>query len=661
MVSGEAPDYFRDVYGDATIGWVPPVYNYKYVENVPERGADNSSFRWEEVQIDLDDIQSGAWITFTMPDMYMLQVTPDLGWNDELAMFGETNELPDHNPHLVSLGPFSIENGTLTDNEDNSVTVALDSANMQSAVIDGYDKYLWRAVPWADGNPGLGGVGQPFTYISSIDQLKFTVDEVIKETNKSIQTISGTKSTRVTITIEDDGSNPEVFVEQTETTWKVLFNIDRPRIIFRIVATDSGGTAVGYHKVDIEYDSFGQDDIHIWNVFDSFALMASLDRLPEETNSELKERIMDAFENRGAPHYSALIKGMNRELGLQRYDSAISITRTLTHNNRPAEDIVSVESNHVRMSVFSPNMIIYDEIQRVNSYYNTLRTTKRINNIISITTSSDIEIAPATYSVTEDTEGNEILFTDIKDRIVKITYLYKEDIDYETYPKIGDVVAALNAVVNQSNLSIVDATIDTRLSGEELAKYIYKSINTINIDNPTTEIGWSLIGLFAISNEEYKQSFADEANMYFDSDFFKFVMELKSKTNIEWGFVIADKDFWDSVDSEQYGRDSLPIVFDPKISHYVTAIPVKDDSISFDPWESMRNNYYYDSLLIKNVGYPQTVFRSGVGFKKDCAVSTEIVHVNAAEKRVNQNPVVYAPEDKFEVTPSDVANYIVNL
>ena len=150
--------------------------------------------------------------------------------------------------------------------------------------------------------------------------------------------------------------------------------------------------------------------------------------------------------------------------------------------------------------------------------------------------------------------------------------------------------------------------------------------------------------------------------MFFDSSFYATVLELKSKTNIEWGFVVADKDYWDSVDSNEYGRDSLPIPYDIPISNFVTAVPVKsNDDIKFDPWEAFRMNYYFNGTLLKNSGFSRSLFKSGVGSKKDCAVSAKIVSVSAEDSKINLNPIVFKPEDSLTVTIDDIESIIVDL
>ena len=215
MTNDKRPDYYTDVYGDSSITWVPPVVEYGYHQNLTKRGENNRTFRWEEVQIPLSGAISGAMLDYIMPDEYIIQISPDIGWHDKLSMLGDPGYTDGKNPHLKSIGPLSISNGQLTDNLDGSVQYDLSLDQWQSSLPKGYTKYVWRAVPFGDGNPGLGGIEQEFEYVSTYDQLKFSVDTFLKETKRPVQIISGKKSNRVVISIEYKSLTP--FVKNTSS------------------------------------------------------------------------------------------------------------------------------------------------------------------------------------------------------------------------------------------------------------------------------------------------------------------------------------------------------------------------------------------------------------------------------------------------------------
>jgi hypothetical protein len=659
QIPDELPEYWRDLYGDATIAWVPPVHNYDYPHNYGIRTVGDRDFTWEEVTVQLEDVQDQAIVDFLVPDTYVIQITPDIGWSNVLAMFGEDEELGLNNPHLWSSTTFSIEHGTLVDNGDGSVTATLTESSMRNATVPGFTKYLWRAVPWANGNPGLGGLPVKFEYVNSFDLLKFTIDEIIKETRKPIQTISGTKAPLVTLKVEED-NNPDLIIEQTENTWRISFTIDRSNIRFRIKATDENETLVGYHKVDIDYDSFEQIDGHVWNTFDSFGLTASLERLPNEFSASLRERIIDAFQNRGSSNYAGLVFGVNRDLGIERYDSALKITRAENISSIPLESSVFIDVTHTRIGVEASSFVIDNEVHKIDTYFNTVYTNKRISRIKSIVNEKNVEIPETMYLVTDDPEGNEIELDRRIRGIIKITYQYVEDIDFNEYPLIGDVREQLVSLKSPAGETLFDIAIDERLTGSESSKNLYQIYGVLNRNTTEFLVGWSPVGLHAIPNPEWKRSFRADDSTFFESDFYQYVVELRSQTHIEWGRVVADRDRWDAVESEQYGRDSLPIAFDTKLSNYALTVPTNSKFL-FDPWEAFRVGYYYNGNLIKNSGFPKSVFRSGVGYKKDCIVGLEVVSLSAPEDKINQNPVVESPESTVDLDDDAINDIVISF
>lgn len=657
------PHYWQDLYGKATITWVPPVTSYNYPENLGIRTALNRDFRWGEVTIDLDDVQEDAVLDFTMPDSYMIQITPDLGWGNVLAMFGEDEELNLNNPHIKSFGPFIMSAGTLTDNGDDTVTATLSEDEIRSVTIAGANKYLWRAVPWADNNAGLGGLPETFQFISNQNDLNFSVDEIIKETRRPIQTVSGTKSVRATISVENE-NNPTVFVEQTEAVWRVFYTIDRPLVQFRIKAADDSGTIVGFHQVSIEYDTFNQTDGHVWNTFDSFALAASLERLPEEHNQSLRERTIDAFSNRGGSDYFRLITALNRELGLERVRDGLILGRALNPMGEPVESSIDIEAGHTRIGVRADSFIINDEIKKVDPYFHTIFTDKRIDRINNIFTDKGVEIPKAEYEVIDEPEGNEIKFTNAVSGILRVSYGYVEDIKYNEHPLLGDVFVALSRVINPSGIGVVTVEMNSRLSGSEPASALYKISGFITTDFPILEIGWGRAAISSVSNREWKRSFRDSETLYFNSVYYRYVLELKSQTNIEWGFVVADKDFWDPLDSDHYGRQALEFAHDIRLSNYSLPVRAPEDEYgrsSFDPWEAFRMGYYFDRLLIKNTAFPKIVFKSGVGFEKDCVVSVKIINLSAPKDKINQNPIVELPANVLDIDEDAVSNTLISF
>ena len=58
--------------------------------------------------------------------------------------------------------------------------------------------------------------------------------------------------------------------------------------------------------------------------------------------------------------------------------------------------------------------------------------------------------------------------------------------------------------------------------------------------------------------------------------------------------------------------------------------------------------YYFAGELIKNAGFKKTMFRSGVGFEKDCRASLKFINVSSDDGQINLNAYVALPENAGE-------------
>lgn len=76
-------------------------------------------------------------------------------------------------------------------------------------------------------------------------------------------------------------------------------------------------------KIDISFKN-GFTEVYdlmphqIWNYFDEFGALLSCPRIPEESNVEYKERILDVFENPAGASLPGLINGIARELAIRK-------------------------------------------------------------------------------------------------------------------------------------------------------------------------------------------------------------------------------------------------------------------------------------------------------------------------------------------------------
>ena len=58
---------------------------------------------------------------------------------------------------------------------------------------------------------------------------------------------------------------------------------------------------------------------NIVNRFDEHGDLLSLDRLPEEKNSDFRQRMLDVSVNKGDPTYEGFINNLSREFGLEKF------------------------------------------------------------------------------------------------------------------------------------------------------------------------------------------------------------------------------------------------------------------------------------------------------------------------------------------------------
>jgi len=126
---------------------------------------------------------------------------------------------------------------------------------------------------------------------------------------------------------------------------------------------------------------------HIWNVFDEFGLLVGLDRLPRETNKELKERILDVFKNPGNSTTKGLINSISRELGLKKDEVNIELLNNPKYqetlfkpNGQPTNKLIGfVETIDKEFNIYWDrakwDMGYWDSIEKDGDGYTTLPTT----------------------------------------------------------------------------------------------------------------------------------------------------------------------------------------------------------------------------------------------------------------------------------------------
>lgn len=92
-----------------------------------------------------------------------------------------------------------------------------------------------------------------------------------------------------------------------------------------------------FHPFDaIDVDSTLHYDYsihHIWNVFDEFALLVGISRLPGERNAGFKERILDVFRKPGNSTTQGMLNALSRELGVSKDEIVVGSLANPTYMN----------------------------------------------------------------------------------------------------------------------------------------------------------------------------------------------------------------------------------------------------------------------------------------------------------------------------------------
>ena len=86
------------------------------------------------------------------------------------------------------------------------------------------------------------------------------------------------------------------------------------------------------------------------------------------------------------------------------------------------------------------------------------------------------------------------------------------------------------------------------------------------------------------------------------------------------------------------------------------------DSAKFDPYEAFRMNYSFNGIKIRNAGFLNWHFRSGVGHEKDCklSVGTILIESNKSEQ-LNLEPTHYTSQGILDLSEHDFSNLAITL
>lgn len=582
----------------------------------------------DELHID-EYLYKNPYIDFVLPTGYLLQITPDLGWHDMLSMFEQSDS---KNPHLRTMGPYSITQGNLLDESDGSVSVTLTTGQLDGICHPDYRSFLWRAIAISP-NTTLGDAGLPakYEYIGRVLDSEFSVDNILESANSPVKIITGTRTHRMTITV--DGEDHPGTSYPTDTTWKLIFILESPSKRIAIQGVDSGGTLTSIRYLDLNTDVYPQKQQELWNVFDEHALLVDIARLPQEGNRQLYHRIRDYFRNPGGFSFEGVVNGGLRELGLSKITDGIIISPARDSYNR-------IIHNPINIIVGAASIIVRSESMRRTELHKVdpIRGTIDLNRLPwtcpdGYSLPDEIEDRPFIYRVRIDKE-------DLYGTIVEITYDYAEELKFKDFDNLKDIILALSKLTNPSDINLFDKVlISDKLAGGEDCFGLYQGAYSLGKTNIT--IPWSKFFLRRVGDRQYREHFRVEDEPLWFTKYYEIVKKLKATNHTFWGHIEIDKDFWNEFDSNRQGFDVVPTQFDPGLSFYYSPISGSVRSSILDSIEAFGRQYIgYSGETLDNQGLRPDQFNPGVGYKPDLKVNLHIT--NSQELVTGSNDYILA-------------------
>lgn len=526
----------------------------------------------------IDDIhidryqKKNAFIDYLIPTGYLIQISPDLGWHNTFALFEGTQI----NPHLYTFGPYSISQANLTDNLDNTVQCEITESDFASALSKDYTKYLWRAVPLSpNGSLTLGGHPARFRYIGQILTNDFQIDDFEDDELNPVKVFTGKRNKRLSILI--DGEEHPNTEYPTDNSWKVTINLASAERRIAISARDTGGATTTPFYYTLKVKSYQQAESSVWNAFDEHGVLMDIKRIPREDNESFRERIKDVVPGSTSPIFRGIVNTASRELGLTRIENALTLIPAKNRYNYKRNSIVQLEVTSYSLRIRNSEMI-RTETKKVDPVYNYVVLDKLPNglpisiNFEGVTIKESLISRPDPfYDFEPDIYKVHIKDPKVYGKAVSITYEYFEELFFQDYPSLGLLLNKIKQVKDNAGNSIVSIQLNEFLSGSENCRGLYKDYFEIS-NTDEISLSWSPIILNKISDNKFIRYYTRTVQDPRKSKAYEYVKELKSKSRILWGFVEADRDFWDAASSNDEGLASFPIQTDPQLSYIYTQI-----------------------------------------------------------------------------------------
>jgi hypothetical protein len=598
-------------------------------------------------EIHLDQfMERNPYMTGIIPDGYMVQISPDLGWHDKRAMMSQSAN--SSNPFIKTFGPFSIENGNLIDNLDGSVSATIDEIDFKKVTNDKYKKYLWRAFPVSpNGALGLESVPESFEFIGrSVDE-NFSVEEVQDDPLTTVKVIVGTKSENMTIVVDDIASHGNLeYLSQTK--WRLTINVLMEKQVVKIYGKHEGGATTSTKFIELKNNLYTPVYQGLWNTFDEHGSLLDIKRLPHESNEDYKNRIRSVTVSPGGSSFLGVANSASRELGVLKIAGAIVLEMPKDKYSISLHNSVAVEFGSVYFRARTASMSIKEKLF-VDPVYMTVNLSKHIAEIPTLVQLEDGTPVPVSKTFIDIDEENpsvsrlKIDFLPAKGKFIYVQYNYYEQLLYKDFPTIGDLQEAISKLTDHTGHKLFNCYANQLLSGNEDCLGLFIDSGTLT-PNSLLSIGWSPIRIRKISDKHFREYFYRDGESYRNTKFYTYVTELKSNSRTLWGSVQADRDFWDAADNTSRSFDHIPTLMDPEIVSYKT-FGTGDTLKRLDSADAWARSYIgTNNETLNNAGLDVRVFQPGVAHTFDLTPGIETFYsrkISPEDLRLSVSPIKF--------------------
>lgn len=386
------------------------------------------------------------------------------------------------------------------------------------------------------------------------------------------------------------------------------------------------GAKTLYFKQNYSWIKFGSESLtdilahHVWNVFDEFALLLGIRRRFMETNSELKERVLDVFRFPGNSTKLGLQRAVGRELGLVFSTTWPEDSTSFVINEEIEGISIIPETFIVNGQVLQDGQYEYDYATKEYTIYPKYRVFYDKN--LSYQFSNTVLSPTKTVKLVSGVKQGHIITPVINPSNLKEWSTIVIDGDGDI--KVDIVRYDFDKYVDQSKAYIVKGiTGVTNLLGttpiriEEPIRLIITlsrplRTDTVELRNITLEYVPKEAVVSCIHDVQM-EALHDDAfrNSLFEVDgspsqkLKNYVDELNTFVPIMWGKWKWDESYWDVVGKNLMGLHVLPNKWDPRLGEIANAYlqtgigdgydcKIKFEDVSWSPL--IHSGFYYLSV-----------------------------------------------------------------